>query len=154
MVFYVATENPNVMMRENHKTKSSKYIFICQDDLYIASTTPEEILNLLKDKYKINIYLEGKNLNMLFNNKLPTDLYTTFQIIKLLIKKGNLNLIHNKNYISTLYIKFHQVKHYIHLKIPIYKKEEKMIHEFILYTRNFLHDMESKYCIMGSINQN
>ena len=26
-----------------------------------------------------------KNLNMLFNNKLPIDLYTTFQIVKLLI---------------------------------------------------------------------
>ena len=37
-----------------------------------------------------------KNLNMLFNNKLLTDLYTTFQIIKLLIKKANLNLIRNK----------------------------------------------------------
>ena len=37
-----------------------------------------------------------KNVNMLFNKKLPTDLYTTFQIIKLLIKKANLNLIHNK----------------------------------------------------------
>ena len=60
MGFYVTTENPNVMMRENHKTKSSEYIFICQDDLYIASTTPEEILNMLKDKYKINIYLQGK----------------------------------------------------------------------------------------------
>ena len=127
MVFYVTTENPNVMMRENHRTKSSEYIFICQDDLYIASTTPEEILNLLKDKYKINIYHQGKyphdpggrdicqikeyleqlykNLTMLFNNKLPTDLYTTFQIIKLLIKKGNLNLIHNKNYISIIIYK-------------------------------------------------
>ena len=38
-----------------------------------------------------------KNLNMLFNNKLPTYEYTTFQIIKLLITKRNLNLIHNKN---------------------------------------------------------
>ena len=91
------------MMRENHKTKSSEYIFICQDDLYIASTTPEEIFLMLKDKYKINIYLQDKyphdpggrdicqikeyleklyaNVNMLFNNKLPTDLCTTFQII-------------------------------------------------------------------------
>ena len=60
MGFYVTTENPNVMMRENHKTKSSEYIFICQDDLYIASTTPEEILKMLKDKYKINIYIQGK----------------------------------------------------------------------------------------------
>ena len=118
MGFYVTTENPNVMIRENHNTKSSEYVFICQDDLYIASTTPEEILNMLKGKYKINIYLQGKyphdlveeifvksrniwnsymkNLNMLFNNKLPTYLYTTFQIMKLLIRKGNLNLIHNK----------------------------------------------------------
>ena len=46
MGFYVTTENPNVMMRENHETKSSEYIFICQDDLYIASTTPEEIFNI------------------------------------------------------------------------------------------------------------
>ena len=60
MGFYVTTENPNVMMRENDKTKSSEYIFICQDDLYIASTTPEEILNMLEDKYKITIYLQGK----------------------------------------------------------------------------------------------
>ena len=60
MGFYVTTENPNVMMRENHETKSSEYIFICQDDLYIPSTTPEEILNMLKDKYKINIYLQDK----------------------------------------------------------------------------------------------
>ena len=125
MGFYVTTENPNVMMRENHKTKSSEYIFICQDDLYIASTTPEEILNMLKDKYKINISLQGKyphdpggrdicqikeyleklyeNLNMLFNNKLPTDLYTTFQIIKFLIRKRNLNLIHNKIHINIIY---------------------------------------------------
>ena len=56
-------------------------------------------------------------------------------------------------YVSTLYIKFHQVKHYIHLKILMYKNEEELKHEFILYTRNFLHEMESKYCIMGSINQ-
>ena len=109
---YVTTENPNLMIRENHKTKSSEYIFICQDDLYIASTTPEEILHISKGKYKINIYLQGgrdicqikeyleklyANVNMLFNNKLPTDLYSTFQIIKLLIEKGNLNLGHNKN---------------------------------------------------------
>ena len=60
MGFYVTTENPNVMMSENHNTKSSEYIFICQDDLYIPSTTPQEILNILKDKYKINIYLQDK----------------------------------------------------------------------------------------------
>ena len=55
MGFYVTTENPNVMMRENHTTQSCEYIILCQNGLYIASTTPEEILLMLKDKYKINI---------------------------------------------------------------------------------------------------
>ena len=52
-----------------------------------------------KDKYQIKEYLENlyENLNILFNDKLPTDLHTAFQIIKLLIEKGNLNLIHNQN---------------------------------------------------------
>ena len=44
-----------------------------------------------------------------------------------------------KLHINITYIKFHQVEHYIH--------------DFILYTRNFLHERENKYCIMGSINQ-
>ena len=74
---------------------------------------------MLKDKYKINIYLQDKhtqdpggkdnyqikeylehlyeNMNILFNNKFPTELHTEFHIIKFLIEKGNLNLIHNKN---------------------------------------------------------
>ena len=119
MGFYSPTENPNVTMRENHKTKSSEYIFICQDDLYIASTTPEEILHMFQDKYKININLESyfphdpggtnicqlkeyleklyANVNMLFKDKLPRDLHIAFEIIKLFISKGNLNLIHIKN---------------------------------------------------------
>ena len=121
MGFYVTTENPNVMMRENHDTQSSEYIIICQDGLFIVSTTPDEILHMLKDKYKINIYLQNKyphdpggrhidhyqikeylenlyeNMNILFNNKFPTELHTEFHIIKLLIEKGNLNWIHNKN---------------------------------------------------------
>ena len=119
MGFYVTTENPNVMMRENHDTQSSEYIIICQDGLFIVSTTPDEILHMLNDKYKINIYLQDKyphdpggkdkyqikeyhehlyeNMNILFNNKFPMDLHTEFHIIKLLIEKGNLNLIHNEN---------------------------------------------------------
>ena len=60
MGFYVTTENPNVMMRENHNTQSYEYINICQNGLYIASTTPEQILHLSKDKYKIHIYLQDK----------------------------------------------------------------------------------------------
>ena len=63
MGFYPPTENPCVMMRENFKTKSCEYIVIYQNDLYIASTTPDEILNIVQDKYKIKInpdsYLGG-----------------------------------------------------------------------------------------------
>ena len=106
-------------MRENHNTQSSEYIIICQDGLFIVSTTPEESLYMLKDKYKINIYLQDKyphdpggkdnyqireylehlyeNMKILFNNKFPTELYTAFKIIKLLIEERNLNLIHNQN---------------------------------------------------------
>ena len=121
MGFYVTTENPNVMMRENHNTQSSEYIIICQDGLFIVSTIPDEILHMLKDKYEINIFLQDKyphdpggrdiyhyeikeyledlfeSMNILFNNIFPSDLYTEFHIIKFLIEKGNLNLIHNKN---------------------------------------------------------
>ena len=60
MCFYVATENLNIMMKENHNTESCEYIIICQDGLYIVSTTPEDILHMLKDKYKINIYIQDK----------------------------------------------------------------------------------------------
>ena len=63
MGFYVTTENPNVMMRENHNTQSCEYIIICQDGLFIVSTTPDEILDMLKDKYKISIYLQDKYLH-------------------------------------------------------------------------------------------
>ena len=121
MGFYITTENPNVLMRENHDTQSSEYIIICQSGLYIVSATPDEILHMLKDKYKINIYLQDKyphdpggrdiyhyqikeylehlyeNMNILFDNKFPIDLHIESKIIKLLIEKGNLNLIHNLN---------------------------------------------------------
>ena len=61
MPFYSISENPNVMMRQNHNTQSCEYIIICQDGLYNASTTPEEILHMLKDQYEINIYLQDKS---------------------------------------------------------------------------------------------
>ena len=119
MGFYSQTENPNVMMRENHNTQSCEYILIYHDESYIASITPEEILHTLQDKYKINIYLQDKyphdacgrdicqlkqcleklyvSVSMLFSDKLHPDLHNSFEIMKLLVKKGNLNLIHNKN---------------------------------------------------------
>ena len=47
---------------------------------------------------------------MLFKDQLLTDLYISFEIIKLLIKKGNLNLIHNKIHIDIYMI--HQEKNW------------------------------------------
>ena len=55
MGFYHTTENPCVMMRVNHKTKSCECIIIYQDELYIASNTLQEVLHIVKDKYKIKI---------------------------------------------------------------------------------------------------
>ena len=55
MGFYPTTENPSVMMTVNHKTKSCECIIIHQDELYIASNTLQEILHIVKDKYKIKI---------------------------------------------------------------------------------------------------
>ena len=63
MGFYHTTENPCVMMRANHNTKSCECIIIHQDEIYIASSTLQEILHIVKDKYKIKInsndYLES-----------------------------------------------------------------------------------------------
>ena len=49
--------------------------------------------------YQIKEYLEHlyENMNILLNNKFPTDLHTEFHIIKLLIEKGSLNLKHKEN---------------------------------------------------------
>ena len=82
-----------------------KYINTYQDEFYIASSTPEDILHALQDKYKINIYLQDKyphdpgrtnicqikeyleklyeNVNMLLKDKLSQDLYISFEINKL-----------------------------------------------------------------------
>ena len=54
MGFSPTTENPCVMMRVNH-IKSCEYIIIYHDELYIALTTLEEIIHIVKDKYKIKI---------------------------------------------------------------------------------------------------
>ena len=55
MGFYHTTENPCVMMRVNHKTKYCECIIIHQDELYIASSTHQEILHIVKEKYKTQI---------------------------------------------------------------------------------------------------
>ena len=63
MGFYRTTENPCVMMRAKHNTKSCECIIIHQDELYIASSTIQEILHIVKGKYNIkinsNVYLES-----------------------------------------------------------------------------------------------
>ena len=55
MGFYHTTENPCVMMRAKHNTKSCECIIIHQDELYIASSTLQEILHIVKENYKIKI---------------------------------------------------------------------------------------------------
>ena len=63
MGFYHTTQNPCVMMKVNHTTKSCEYVILHQDELYIASSTLQEILHIVKDKYKFKInphvYLES-----------------------------------------------------------------------------------------------
>ena len=63
MGFYHTTENPRVMMRVNHKTKSCECRIIHHNELYIASITIQGIIHIMKDKYKIKInpnnYLES-----------------------------------------------------------------------------------------------
>ena len=55
MGFYPTTENPCVMMRGNHITKFCEYMIIYHDELYNALTTLEEIIHIVKDKYKTKI---------------------------------------------------------------------------------------------------
>ena len=43
------------LMRVNQKLKSCDCIIIYQDELYIATSTPKEILHIVKEKYKIKI---------------------------------------------------------------------------------------------------
>ena len=55
MGFYHTTENLCVMMRAKHNRKSCECILIHQDELYIASSTLQEILHIVKEKSKIKI---------------------------------------------------------------------------------------------------
>ena len=52
---YHTTENPCIKMRVNDKTKSCECIIIHWDELYIASSTLQGILHIVKNKYKIKI---------------------------------------------------------------------------------------------------
>ena len=55
MGFYHTIENPCVMMKVNQKTQSCECIIIHQDELYIASSTLQENLHIVKEKYNIKI---------------------------------------------------------------------------------------------------
>ena len=68
MGFYHKTENLCVMMKVNHNTKSCECIIIHQDELYIASSTLQEILHILKGKYNIKI-----NSNVYQGSDFPND---------------------------------------------------------------------------------
>ena len=68
MGFYHTTDNPVVKMRVNHKTKSCECIIIHQDELYIASSTLQEILHIVKEKYNIKI-----NSNVYQGSDFPYD---------------------------------------------------------------------------------
>ena len=68
MGFNYTIENPCVLMRVNHKTKSCECIIIHQDKLYIGSITLQEILHIVKEKYKVNI-----NPNVYLESNLPYD---------------------------------------------------------------------------------
>ena len=68
MGFYHTTENPCVMMRAKHKTKSCECIIIHQDELYIASSILQEILHIVKEKYNIKI-----NSNVYQGSDFPYD---------------------------------------------------------------------------------
>ena len=148
MGFYCTTENPCVLMRINHKTKSCECIIIHQDELYIASNTLQEILHIVKDKYKIKInpndYQESNFPYSRRNSDLLKAIYGNIIC--------NLNVIHKKYTYQHYIYQIYQSKHYLlHINIPIYKKEENLIHDFIQETS--YNKMRSEYCIMGSINR-
>ena len=52
MGFYHTTDNPCVMMRVNHKIILCECIIIHQDELYIASSTLQEITHIVKENTK------------------------------------------------------------------------------------------------------
>ena len=119
--YYHTRENPCVMMRVNRKTKSCECIVIHQDEIYIASNTLQEILHIVKDKYKIKI-----NPNNYQGSNFPYDpggtLICLSQNMEMLFA---ISMSYTRNiHINTIYIKFHQSKHYLPFNIPIYKKQQ------------------------------
>ena len=129
MGFYHTPENPCVMMRVNHRTKSCECIIICQDELYIASNTLQDIIHIVKDKYKIKI-----NPPIYQGSNFPYDPGGT------MICYCNLNVIHKKCTYQHYFSNFINPS-ITYISISLYIQE------------TFYNKRRSKCCIMGSINQ-
>ena len=128
MGFYHTTENPCVMMRAKHNTKSCECIIIHQDELYLASSTLQEILHIVKEKYNIKI-----------NSNVIKDLIFHMILEEQSFVDCNLNFIHNKS----------TYQHYISNFI---KSSITYMNSFYIQETSYMK-METKYCIMGSIEQ-
>ena len=115
MGFYHTAENPCVIMRANPKIKYCECIIMHQDELYIASSTIQEILHIVKKK------TTSKSIQMIIKDLIFHMIQEEQSFVDC-----NLNFIHKKLHINIIYIKFHQGEHYIH--------------DFILYTTDFLHE--------------
>ena len=96
----------------------------------------------------IKLLIEKGNLDLIHNKN-------SYQHFNYLSRKRKLNKLYMMRCNSwTIKSDFTYV-HYIYQissipalftsQHPIYKKQEKLIHDFILYIRNFLHKMGSRY---------
>ena len=99
MGFYHTTENPCVIMRANHKTKSCQCIILHENELYIASSTIQEILHTVKVKYNIKI-----NSNDYQGSDFPYDPGGT-RICKLQsqydTQQNSISTLHTSNFIKS-----------------------------------------------------
>ena len=111
MGFYHTAENPCVMMRVHHKTKSCECIILHQDELYIASITFQEIFHIVKEKYKIEI-----NSNNYLESNFPYDPGGT------IISYLQFQLDTQEKYTYQHIHQIHEFQHYIHFNIFTYKK--------------------------------
>ena len=96
--------NRESMCHDESKSQNKiLYMYIHQDESYIASNTLQQILHIVKEKYKIKI-----NSNDYQGSNFLYDPGGTMNCLKQYME------IHNKLQINITYIKFHKVKHYIH----------------------------------------
>ena len=104
MGFYHTTENPCVKMRVNHKTKYRECIVIHYDELYIASNTFQEILHIVKDRYKIKIIsndYQGSNFPYDLGGTMICQLQSQYDT-----QQNYISTLHTSNFIksSTTYM--------------------------------------------------